>query len=443
MDDLDYATTRDGKHVAFRVFSRGPGEPLLYLPGLLYSIESILEDPPYARLINGLAELRPLVLVERQGVAASDPLDATKDVWQQWAANVVAVLDHLGVERASLVSYAVGASIALETAIRFPGRVSSVVALHPVVIRAEADQRESRSRMLKVVDRDSGAGRDELALSAPSRASERGFVDWFVRVGRMAASPGAAAHFWEVVSQPSGLRDRVADIEAPVMLLCRRGYSDYSIGAQGLSEMADRIPNGRLIVLDGADGLANAGDVDGLVFEIAEFLVGDQHSTKPSRPVVSLLFTDLVGSTATARSMGDADWRKVLDHHDRLIDGAVRRYGGTMVKATGDGALTTFDSPSRALQCALALREQLGGVGLGVRMGVHLGEIEGRGADVAGVAVHLAARVMALATAGDILTTAAVPLATMGGGFTFQSCGHHRLKGFDEEFELFRLLGKN
>ena len=157
---------------------------------------------------------------------------------------------------------------------------------------------------------------------------------------------------------------------------------------------------------------------------------------------MSVLFTDLVGSTATARSMGDTDWRTVLDHHDRLIDRTVRRYGGTMVKATGDGALTIFDAPSRALHCAVALREQLARFGLQVRMGVHLGEIERRGDDVAGVAVHLTSRVMSAGNAGDILTTAAVPLATLGGGFTFESRGQHELKGFDDTFELFRLFEK-
>jgi class 3 adenylate cyclase len=352
------------------------------------------------------------------------------------------VVDQLGAERASLIGSFVGANIALETAVRFPDRVASAIAMHPRLFPPDTDHEAVRDRMLKVVDRDAAAGRNELALAAPTRVSEPGFADWFARVGRMAASPSSATQFWEAASRPSSLRARVGAIEAPVLLLCRRDYADHG-GVDDLTKIAAEIPAGRCVVLEGADGLVNAGDVDGLVFEVAEFLLGERHSATTLRPVVSVLFTDLVGSTATARSMGDTDWRTVLDHHDRLIDRTVRRYGGAMVKATGDGALTIFDAPSRALHCAVALREQLARFGLQVRMGVHLGEIERRGDDVAGVAVHLTSRVMSAGNAGDILTTVAVPLATLGGGFTFESCGQHELKGFDETFELFRLAEKD
>jgi class 3 adenylate cyclase len=437
--DLDYATTRDGSQVAFRAYSTGPGEPLLYLPGLLYSIESIPDDPLYARLINGLAELRPLVLVERRGIGASDPVDWSGDVWEQWASDVVAVIDHLGAERASVMSYSVGAAIALEAAARFADRVSSVIGLHPAALVPGADKGVGSVRMTKVVDRDPEAGHKEMVAAFPSRVHDEGFVDWFTRVGRVAASPANATRFWDTVFSPTGLRDRLGDIDASVLLICRRDYVDLAGGVHGFLEVATWIPNSTAVVLDGADLMANAGDIDGLVFEVAEFLDVAQRTAKPSRPLAALLFTDLVGSTETVRSMGDADWRTVLDRHDQLIDRTVRRHGGTMVKATGDGALMTFDSPSRALRCATALRDQLFDLGLGVRMGAHLGEIEGRGADIAGVAVHLVARVMSLASRGQILTTAAMPLATLGGGFDFQSRGHHRMKGFEQEFEVFEL----
>ena len=442
MEDLGYAATRDGKHVALRVYSGGQGEPLLYLPGVLYSIESIPDDPVYARLIDGLARLRPLVLVERRGVGTSDPLDHSRDVWEQWVDDVVAIVDYLDVERVSLMGSYVGASIALETGARFPRRVASIVAFHPRFDGSDVDAEQRRARMMKVVDRDADAGRDELALAAPSRVADPGFVEWFVRAGRMAASPSSAAQFWEAMAEPTGLRERVGAIEAPVLLVCRQDSAELPGGAEGLAAIAATLPAGRCVVLDGADGLVNSGDVDGLVFEVAEFLGSEPHTATSVRPLASLLFTDLVGSTATARSLGDADWRTVLEHHDRLVDRTVRRYGGTMVKATGDGALIVFEAPSAAVRCAIALRALLGDVGLGVRMGVHLGEIEGRGADIAGLAVHLAARVMSAAAAGEILTTAVVPLATLGSGFVFESCGNHDLKGFEQEFELFRVVEK-
>lgn len=443
MPDLDYATTLDGKQVAFRSYSSGPGEPLIYLPGLLYSIESICEDPPYARLINGLAELRPLVLVERRGVGASDPVAWSDDVWEQWAADVIAVLDRLGVERASIASYAVGANIALQTAARFPNRVAQVVALHPLLLARDLGDDASQARLSRMVDRDPDSGYREMVAACPSRVHDPGFVDWFIHVGRLAASPSAATQFWAAVSAPNDLRDRLDTIEASVLLLCRRDYVDLPDGVEGFREGAARVPNSKALILDGADLPMNAGDIDGLLFEVAEFLSDGQQAAKPLRPLAALLFTDLVASTETVRSMGDEDWRTVLDRHDRLIDETVRHCGGTVVKATGDGALATFDSPSRALRGATALRDQLAGIGRGVRIGLHVGEIEGRGADIAGVAVHLAARIMSIASPGQILTSAAVPLATMGGDTTFRSCGHHRLKGFDEEFEVFEVTGTN
>ena len=195
-------------------------------------------------------------------------------------------------------------------------------------------------------------------------------------------------------------------------------------------------------MLEGGDLIPNAGDIDGLLFEIAEFLHGAIHTASASRPITTILFTDLVGSTSAAHELGDANWRAVLDHHDHLIERTVRRNAGTIVKTTGDGALTTFDAPSRALRCALALRDAMADLDLGVRMGLHLGEVEGRGTDVAGVAVHLAARVMSAADDGEILTIAALPLSTLGGGTGFESCGAHALNGFDDVFELFRLIGK-
>ena len=439
MPDLDYATTLDGKQVAFRSSSSGPGEPLIYLPGLLYSIESIFEDPLYARLVNGLAELRPLVLVERRGVGASDPVDWSADVWEQWALDVVAVLDHLGVECASIMSYAVGANIALQTAARFPNHVLNVVALHPALLARDLGDDAVQARLSKMVDRDPDAGYREMVAACPSRVHDPGFVDWFIHVGRFRLSKcrspvlGSRSH--------NDLRDRLDNIEASVLLLCRRDYVDLPGGAEVFLEGAARVPNSTALVLDGADLPTNAGDIDGLLFEVAEFLSDGQQAAKPSRPLAALLFTDLVGSTETVRSMGDEDWRTVLDRHDQLIDETVRHCGGTVVKATGDGALATFDSPShRAARCDSAQRP----VGWYRTRSPHgaphrRGRRSRRGHCRGGRAPRRT-RIMSIASPGQILTSAAVPLATMGGDTTFQSCGQHRLKGFDEEFEIFEVM---
>lgn len=442
MDDLRYARTPDGVHIAFRVLPGGNGQPLVYLPGMVYSIESILEDVPYARFVVGLTDLAPVILIERQGIGASDPLDPARDFWEQWVANVTAVLDEMQVQRAPLVGYLIGANIALETALRHPQRVTAVAALHAMVGISAASIEYQHDLNQRVVARDEDAGSDAWAQSVPSRAADPAFIDWSLRAGRLAASPSAAALLWDRVLRVSDLDDRITGITVPVLLMHRRGRLGAAGGAvETTRALVERMPDARMVILDGADLTPNAGDIDGLLFEIAEFLTGDRRSASLSRSVVTILFTDLVGSTKAVRTRGDADWRAVLDHHDRLIERTVRRHGGRVVKSTGDGALATFDAPSRALRCALGLRDSLTELGIGVRMGLHLGEVEQRGLDVAGVAVHLAARVMSTAGDGQILTTAALPLATLGSGFRYESRGVSTLQGFDDEFELFRLLG--
>lgn len=443
VETLRYATTPDGAQVCFRVVPGGPGAPLVYLPGLLYSIESIFEDPPYARFIDGLAGLGPVVLMERQGVAASDPLDPARDVWEQWVADVVAVLDEMEIERAALVGYAIGATIALEAALRHPTRVSGVVAMHAMVATSEEVADGARELNQRVVARDEAAAEDAWALSMPSRASEPGFAEWFRRAGRLAASPSTAAMLWDRVLRVNDLDERMVDIGVPVLLIDRRAYVEASLGPIASREaLVGGMAHARHVTLEGADLIPNAGDVDEVLFEIGDFLIGDRGGAASTRLLTTVLFSDLVSSTEAARSHGDDAWRAVLEHHDQLTERCVRRHGGTILKSTGDGVLAIFDSPSRALRCALAIREAIGGVGMQVRIGLHLGEVERHGDDVAGVAVHLAARVMASAGSGEILTTAGIPLATVGSGLAFARRGAVALKGFDDDVELFRLVSE-
>lgn len=440
MQDLRYATTPDGAQVAFRVLPGGAGTTIVYLPGMVYSIESIFEDAPYARFVDGLTEIAPVVLVERQGIGVSDPLISERDFYEQWAADVVAVLDELGIAEAVLMGYLIGANIALETALRHPRRVTTAVAIHAMVTAGSLRLDEVRERNQRVVARDDDAQQRAWAETAPSRATEPAFIDWFQRVGRLAASPSTAATLWDRVLRRDDLDERLVAAEVPVLFLNRRGYMvtmDTDLARR--EALAAAMPSATLVVIEGDDGIPNSGDGAELLYEIGQFL---DHRAAPTatRTLTTILFTDLVDSTISVRDRGDDVWRAVLDQHDRVIERTVRRHGGRLVKTTGDGALTVFDAPSRALRCAVELRRLLGDLGIGVRMGLHLGEVETRGSDVAGVAVHLAARVMGAADDGEIVAAATLPLAVLGGDFTFEPCGARRLKGFDEEFELFRLV---
>jgi class 3 adenylate cyclase len=441
VEQPQYARTRGGAQVVYLVSGDGAGDPLVYLPGFVYSIESIFEDGPYARFVQGLARHGRVALLERQGVGASDPLDPTIDPWQQWCEDILAVVDDLGVTRAAVMGYGPSSHLALEAAIRHPDRIARVVAMHPFFQASDEEIASLRQEVLGNVARDESATRSALETNVPSRAFEQAYLDWSLRAGRMGSGPSAAQSFWEVVMQPATLAERLGTVECPVLFVLRREFARHEDALFRLEAATVGIRERLIHVLDGADMIPNAGDVDALVFDVAEFVYGPAVTAHGTRSLGVLLFTDIVESTSSVATAGDATWAQVLDQHDATIRRLLRRYGGELVNTTGDGALMCFDGPSRALECAVALREELRALELSIRIGLHLGEYERRGSDVAGVAVHLAARVMAEADPGDIVTTATVTLAMLGSGESFRPLGARSLKGLDGAFELFRLEG--
>lgn len=437
--DMRYAVTPTGQEVAFRVVDGGPGRAILYVPGFLYSIESVFDDPPYSRFIAGLAESSPVVLVDRRGVGASDPVDFDGDVWQQWSEDLIAVADALSLDQFAIVGYGPSADLAFEAAARVPDRVDAVVAVNPTQAASADVLRNWLDLAAGVVQRDRGTSDRAFDEVVPSRSNEPGFLDWNLRAGRLGASPRTAAQFWQAVLTPRP-HDHLRNSSARALVLFRRDVVERWGGPAITKDYVKVLADATVAILDGGDVVVNAGDVSGLAFEIASFLHGGRAAAPASRPLQVVLFTDIVASTEAARSAGDLDWRKVLDHHDRMIDRILARHGGRMVKATGDGALAVFDSPSSATSSAQALQRELAALGIEVRMGLHVGEVEVRRSDIAGIAVHLAARVMGEAGAGQILTSAAVPLASMGSTHRFRSAGVFDLKGFDDAFELFEVV---
>jgi class 3 adenylate cyclase len=203
---------------------------------------------------------------------------------------------------------------------------------------------------------------------------------------------------------------------------------------------AERIPNATMVELDGEDFFPFMGDVDAVLGEIADFVVGERRLPPPERLLAAVMFTDLVGSTERAVSEGDAKWKSMLDRHDAAVRAAVGRCGGSVVKTTGDGVLALFPSTGGALNAARRLPSHLAADDLQVRIGVHVGDIDRRGDDVSGLAVNIAARVMALAPDGDIAVTASVVAAMAGQAATFESMGSHELKGIPGEWELFQVV---
>lgn len=441
-DDLRYARTTSGHQIAYRCCAGGTGTPTIYLPGFLYSLESLLDDPPYARFVEHMTAAAPLILLDRRGVGASDALEASPDAWEQWSEDVIAVADELGIERFMLVGYGSGGELGLHVALRRPDRVDAVVAMHPGLGVADTVREGFRDMTTRVVGREDENSTNAYHSVVPSRADEPAFVEWNQRAGRLSAGPRAAAAFWSAVLQPSRLRGRGDEIGARVLLLYRRGILERHGDRAEIDAFVAASPRAELRIIDGDDVVVNAGDVDQLSFEVLDFLHGEHSSIARPRLLRALLFTDIVGSTAAAADLGDDEWRRVLDHHDHAVARVLRRHGGALVKGTGDGVLAMFDAASRAVGAAWALRAEFGRLGLAVRMGVHVGEVEVRGDDLAGVAVHLAARIMGRADADEIAVSSAVELACLGSEWEFASIGTHDLDGFTAPIELLRVVGR-
>jgi class 3 adenylate cyclase len=272
------------------------------------------------------------------------------------------------------------------------------------------------------------------AMVAPSRASDQRFRRWLGKLVRAGASPGAAQRFMRAIVQVD-VRPALPLIQAPTLVLHRRD-SQY-IPIEHGRYLAEHIPRARLVELPGADPTLVWETPELALDHIEAFLTGVRRITAPTRILATVLFTDIVDSTGRASRLGDRRWRELLEVHDELAQRLVEEFGGQLIKTTGDGMLATFDGPGRAIRCAAALRDELGGIGVQIRAGLHTGEVELRDGDVGGIAVHIAARVLAAAQPGDILTSRTVRDLVVGSDITLQDHGTQPLKGVEGTWQLF------
>ena len=433
MSELEYATAADGSQVAYRVLSTGFNKWIAYVPGLLYSIESIELDAPYARFMRGLTDIANVVTIERQGIGASDMVDFDRDIIEQWAGGIVAVLDEIGVQTTVAVGYAIGAGTCLELALRYPDRVSDLVLFHLAI----GDYPELGDQMAAIVARDADVVAAMLAMTVPSRIDDPSYMRWNVEAGQRAANPGTAARYWRAALSSWPDVRTLGDVSARTLILQRRDTVLPRL--EDAETILSLIPNATLRVLDGADMIPNAGDVESLVAEIAEFVTGERRAPLSDRPIVALLFTDIVDSTRQVVEAGDDRWAAVLNEHDELVRRTLAVHGGELVKNTGDGILATFESASRAINGAKALRAALHDINLNARMGIHVAEVDRRGGDIAGVGVHLAARILAEAKGDEILVSETVTHVTFGGSFTFEPHSKTELKGLEGTWAVHRV----
>jgi class 3 adenylate cyclase len=430
---------RDGDaDIAYQVVGSGPD--LLFVPGPQHPIDLLWDEPVVAGHLRRLASFSRLILTDLRGSGSSDHVPISDNpVMQSWVDGLVAVLDAAESESASVFSHAGAALPIMLLAASHPDRVRSLVLWNAYARFSRASDYPvgiPESALPRYIDNyvnalGSGAMVD---ISAPSWAGDAAKRRWWARSERLA---GGQNYFRKALNyfMRTDLRSVLESIQAPTLILRRRGEREVRRG-HALT-LLERIPNARLVELDGDDHMWFAGDTDPVLDEIESFITGERRVSPSNRVLSTVLFTDIVGSTQHAAKVGDDAWATTLAAHNRRVESHVAAARGEIVKFTGDGALATFDGPARAINCACAIRDAVEDLGLKIRVGLHTGEIEMADGDIHGIAVHVAARIMALAGPGEVLVSGVMPPLVLGSRLVFDDRGTHQLKGVPDNWPVF------
>jgi class 3 adenylate cyclase len=440
--EIRYARAADGTHLGYQVMGDGPVDLLCVGYGTMISIDMRDEEPHFRDFEARLSAFTRFIRFDPRGIGLSDPISArTKAKVEVAAADAVAVLDAVGSERASVFAAGNSGITALTIAATSPERVASLILVHAFARLARAADYPAGiptrliDQFVQGVLAEDGEVNDvdDARVLAPTLARDPGYRAWWKRAGQRGASPKSAGALLPMAVR-ADVRPLLADIACPALVIQRTDSRLVSTGHGRY--LADHIADSRLVELPGEDHLPYSGDSDAVVDEIEEFLTGAR-SGGADRVVTTILFTDIVGSTVQAERVGDHAWRMLLDRHDDMVREQLRRFHGREIKTTGDGMLATFDSPANGMRCARAILDAAGGIGVEVRAGLHTGEVERRGDDVSGIAVHIAQRVSSLAGPGEVLVSRTVTDLVAGSTFAFDDRGRHELKGVAGTWQLF------
>ena len=432
--------TRDanGTTLAYQVLGEGPVD-LVFLFGWPSHLALMWENPAFAEFLHRLASFSRLILFDRAGNGMSDR-GPTGHAFEDWMDDVRTVMAAVGSERSAFFGCHLGGRLALLFAATHPELTTAVVtfAAHPSTLRDDdypwGATPEERAYLIDAV----GAGAldlDQLLRDlAPTDATDPSTRRWWTTYWHSAAS--APESLDEILAMgPVDVRGVLGAVRAPALVLHRSG--DRMADIRASRYMAERLGAATFTELPGDDHFPFFGDQDAVVARTQEFLTGSMPVPEPDRVVLTVLFTDIVGSTARASALGDRRWRRLLEEHDAVVRTTLARFRGREIETTGDGFLATFDGPARAIRAAAAIRAELAEQGLQIRIGMHTGEVELDGDHIRGIAVHIAARVLALAGDAEILCSRTVRDLVAGSGFRFTPRGSHRLKGVPDEWELF------
>jgi len=437
-----YAKTDDGAYIAYQVVGEGPLD-LVFLSLGTSHVELAWELPSFARVFHRLASFSRLIRFDMRGSGLSDPFNlAELPSLEQQAGEILAVLDAAGSERAAVVANGNSGHLAIFFAATYPKRTSELV-LDGCTARLARAADYPSGLPKEVLDRavagvTAERGVESIRPVAPNAMRDPEFVAQFARYSRSMNSPATARAVAEMLVF-ADVRSALSAVQARTLVLYRGG--DRYVGKPHAVYLAEHISGAKLVEVPGEDNMIFAGDSDADLDEIEEFLTGTRHAVVTDRVLATVLFTDIVGSTEHLAELGDRKWRDLLDAHDRTIRRQLERFRGREVGTTGDGFLATFDGPGRAIECGCAMRDAVRTLGLEIRVGLHTGEIEVRADnDVAGVAVHIGARVAQHAGAAEVLVSSTVKDLVAGSGIEFDDRGEHELKGVPGTWRLFSVV---
>jgi pimeloyl-ACP methyl ester carboxylesterase/class 3 adenylate cyclase len=438
--ETKYATSRGG-YVAYQTLGDGPVD-LMMVTELLSHCEHRWEEPALARSLQRLAEVSRIILFDKRGTGLSDPVAPDRlPTLEERADDVAAVLDAVGSPRCALAGFSEGGVDAIFFAATRPERVSSLVLFGawPCFFADQSYrvgwQRQQFEPLIDAVLSTWGQGQ-LLPLIAPSAAGDQRLLSWWAGYERLAASPGVAAAFLRIALDVD-VRSLLPAIRAPTLVV-HRADDVFSPVAHG-RYLTSQIPGSRLVEVPGRDHPFFIGDPDPIIEAIQEHVTGHRPPPQYDRVVTTAMFVDIVGSTDRAAAMGDRAWGDVLETYYRQVRRQLDRHAGREIDTAGDGLFAAFDGPARAVACGCAIREAARGLGLQIRAGLHAGECELIAGKIGGLAIHIAARVAALAKPDEVLVSRTIRDLSAGSGLRFDDRGTHALKGVPEAWQLYRV----
>jgi class 3 adenylate cyclase len=432
----------DDIHIAYQVIGEGSFD-LLFVPGFVSNVEALWRSPEQSAFFRRLASFCRLILFDKRGTGMSDRGSQIFTLEQRMH-DVQAILDVVGSKRAALFGVSEGGPMSLLYTATYPERTSALVLYGSYAKRSWAPdypfgwKDEQWQRVLDDIENNWGTQQSlNVAMRMPSVTGDPNAAERIASYFRAAASPGAAAAIVRM-NRDIDVRRVLPAIRVPTLILHRT--ADRVIDVGHARYLAQHIPGAKLVELAGEDHTPWLGDRDAVLDEVEQFLTGGRRVQEPDRVVATVLFADIVGSTERAAALGDRPWRELLGAFYVKVREVLQQYRGREINTAGDGFLAAFDGPARAIRCAGAIRDTVRSLNLEVRCGLHTGECELVGNDLAGIAVHTGARVAGLAAPGEVLVSQTVRDLVAGSGLILEDHGTHALKGVPNEWRLFRAI---